>query len=63
MFNYDGAWWITAAGRFKRCTNYATANAWSKVIIRAARKQGWSETRILNMNMSLIHDSLMKGDK
>ncbi len=58
----DGAWWLVAAGRMKRCSNLATAEAWSKVIIRAARKQGWSETRILNMNMSLVHDSLMGGE-
>jgi len=62
MFNYDGAWWLVAAGRMKRCSNFATANAWANLIIRAARKQGWSETRILNMNMSLVHDSLMGGE-
>ncbi len=58
---YDGAWWVVVAGRMKRCNNYATANAWANLIIRAARKQGWSETRILNMNMSLVHDSLLRG--
>jgi len=61
---YDnGEWWLAAGGGLKRCRNLATAEAWAKAIIRAARRQGWSESRILNMNMSLIHERVMGEER
>ena len=53
-------WWIVAGGKARKCRNLATAEAWGKMIVYLARKQGWSEPRILNMNMSLVHDALTK---
>jgi hypothetical protein len=57
----DGdTWYIVAGGRAKKCRNLATAEAWAKYIVRAAKREGWSETRILNMGMGLWHGPLIE---
>ena len=55
----EGGWWVAAGGKVRWCRNVETAEAWAKVVVRAATKQGWSEPRILNLNMSLIDGVVM----
>lgn len=52
-------WYVMANGRSRKCRNFATAEAWAKYIVRAAKREGWSETRILNLEVGLWHGPLM----